>query len=53
MQLGDQIRYKNYYWGYIRSIDGLYANITITDYEGKMLWKPLRKRVLIKNLRRL
>jgi hypothetical protein len=57
MKLGDEIRYKargvyGLYWGFIKEIDEPYAKITVTDIDGKMLWKPLKKRVLIKNLRK-
>ena len=58
MKRGDEIRYKKsgirgVYWGFIREIDGPYAKITITDIDGRTLWKTLRRRVLIKNLRKV
>ena len=55
-EIGAEIRYKkrhsNFtYWGFVRNYDRDYANVTLTDIEGRMLWKPLRIRVKTKNLR--
>jgi hypothetical protein len=55
-QIGAEIRYKKagragLYWGFVREYDGDFANITLTDIDGRMLWKPLRRRVKTKNLR--